>query len=401
MRGRRIMVSVAGAVLVAASLTAVAAPAGAADPLDVVDPKGFLGRTWTLPPAQAGQPYSFQMQATGGVPPYTFQFRDGSQHPGITYDDPSGRIYGTPELLHEGANAIYGTRWYVTDSADPPTVLPFNRTFMVLPLPMRVLTASLPNGAVGVPYAALITAAGGNKPFKFNKAAKFPKGLSISKDGVVSGVPKQGGTYQISVRVKDALQIPRVATRSIPLTISGPGGGGGGGSVKPVITAQGDVRCSGPVTMKLAMNGNAPNYYAVGFFKGTLGCSGSSGHPAVTPTQVKVSGTFNHSGGCAVYGVHDRSGSSTTSVSDLSLLWKAKGGTMLGSSVSYSNFRASGFGWQLPAAFTAGTSQVIGSYAGQGTSSATMASAIASAIQAGCGSTTDKVTVGGTLTINL
>lgn len=57
---------------------------------------------------------------------------------------------------------------------------------------LRVLTATLPEGQVGIPYEATLSASGGNGVHTWDLArfsSALPAGLSLSPDGVISGTP--------------------------------------------------------------------------------------------------------------------------------------------------------------------------------------------------------------------
>jgi len=67
-----------------------------------------------LPPAMVNTPYSFQLTASGGTPPFTWSIAAGVLPAGLALDAPTGLISGTPT-----AAASYGPTIQVSDSADP------------------------------------------------------------------------------------------------------------------------------------------------------------------------------------------------------------------------------------------------------------------------------------------
>jgi Tol biopolymer transport system component len=85
----------------------------------------------------------------------------------------------------------------------------------------RVTTSSLPNGKVGTVYSRALAATGGTVPYKWKKLTKLPKGLKLSKTGVITGTPKAAGTFSVGVSVKDAGKKPlrKTATRTFSLRI--------------------------------------------------------------------------------------------------------------------------------------------------------------------------------------
>src|SRR5260370_26352689 len=68
-----------------------------------------------IPDGMAGQPYSFQLQATGGTPPYSWKATDIRQY-GIEFDSATGLLHGNPLALGLGITAT------VTDAAGQTAV---------------------------------------------------------------------------------------------------------------------------------------------------------------------------------------------------------------------------------------------------------------------------------------
>ncbi|HUH80551.1 MAG TPA: Ig domain-containing protein [Solirubrobacteraceae bacterium] len=73
---------------------------------------------------------------------------------------------------------------------------------------LQVRTGGLPDATRGTAYSFQLTAAGGTSPYKWKKVGKLPKGLKLSKTGVVEGTPSikklASGRYPIQVTVSDA-----------------------------------------------------------------------------------------------------------------------------------------------------------------------------------------------------
>jgi len=82
--------------------------------------------TTTLPDGTVGTPYSAQLVATGGVPPYRWNIESGGLPPGLSLDGPTGVISGTPTLI-----GGYSFNVRVTDSAGNYVI----RSFELLILP--------------------------------------------------------------------------------------------------------------------------------------------------------------------------------------------------------------------------------------------------------------------------
>lgn len=72
-------------------------PSTAQQPLTLTVDPALAITTTTLPDATDGKAYSFQLQATGGVQPYTWSIATGALPTGITLS-PSGLLSGTPSV---------------------------------------------------------------------------------------------------------------------------------------------------------------------------------------------------------------------------------------------------------------------------------------------------------------
>ena len=68
-----------------------------------------------------------------------------------------------------------------------------------------------------------ITAVNGTQPYKWKKVGKLPKGLKLTKEGLITGTPSVKllpGSYEITVSVKDSAKKPKhIATRTLTLVI--------------------------------------------------------------------------------------------------------------------------------------------------------------------------------------
>lgn len=70
---------------------------------------------------------------------------------------------------------------------------------------LEVADGALPTGQVAVPYETTITPQAGSGPFTFEMASgDLPAGLSLTAGGVIAGVPTEGGSFNLSIRVTDA-----------------------------------------------------------------------------------------------------------------------------------------------------------------------------------------------------
>ncbi len=71
---------------------------------------------------------------------------------------------------------------------------------------LEIVPTSLPDGRVGVPYAAVLQARGGRAPYVLRGGGGLlPPGLSLHEDGRLDGTPTEEGDFGFDVVVSDAL----------------------------------------------------------------------------------------------------------------------------------------------------------------------------------------------------
>jgi hypothetical protein len=86
---------------------------------------------------------------------------------------------------------------------------------------LTVETNTLPEATPGVPYRAELAAGGGRLPYKWKKIGRFPKGLKLTKTGLISGTPSRKlspGERTLALKVTDANRTS--ATASLTLSVN-------------------------------------------------------------------------------------------------------------------------------------------------------------------------------------
>lgn len=137
-------------------------------------------------------------------------------------------FYGT-NFINSGLSELEAATNFVWGSFDgstnDPVVYPSGTSIADLEAQVlfQIITASLPDGRVGVGYPATqLEAAGGVLPYHSwtwaDGLPALPPGLSISPSGVISGVPMTAGTYGFAVSVTggDA----RTITRALSINVN-------------------------------------------------------------------------------------------------------------------------------------------------------------------------------------
>jgi hypothetical protein len=160
--------------------------------------------TLEVPEVGAGQPYSQQLIAAGGVGAYTWQIIDGSLPPGITLDS-SGLLSGTApsnaaayffkvEVANSGSTAA---RWFVINVSGSLQITTQS-------LPLTVLNQAM------TPFQ-LQAAGGQNYGWSVPFGWTLPPGLVLSSAGVLSGTPSAAGSYRFVIQMNSATQTEPVA----------------------------------------------------------------------------------------------------------------------------------------------------------------------------------------------
>lgn len=176
--------------------------------------------TMSLPSGNWGSPYSATVSATGGVAPFTWSISSGSLTTGLSLGPSttnSVTISGTP-----GAQVNSNFTIKVTDSTGAFGTQPLTITIGA-PLPLKVTTTSLPNGALNVAYpATTLQASGGVPPFTWALTATsgpLPTGLSLATNGAITGKPTVTGTFNFTVQVSDS-ETPAMVSAPANLSIT-------------------------------------------------------------------------------------------------------------------------------------------------------------------------------------
>ncbi len=267
-------------VVLGAVLAAVIAPAALAF--------GFTDDDFVMPEGIVGTPYSFQMKAREGCPPYSFFVISGSLPAGLTMPS-NGLISGTPTT--PGSSSFWID---VTDQCSDHSQREFSINIIQK---LTVTTTALTATTVGVSYAAALTATGGSSLIWSISAGSLPAGLTLSTDGIISGTPTTVGSSTFTVKVTDGG--PRSDTHQLTLQVLAP--------LAATTPAVPPAEVSRPFTTTLtATGGLAPYTWSVaeGTLPSGLALDGASGALAGTPT---VAGSFP-----LKLAVSDANGSSVT-----------------------------------------------------------------------------------------
>ncbi len=163
-----------------------------------------------LPNGTVGIAYSANITANGGTSPYTCAIT-GALPAGLSLS--ACTVSGTPTVA--GSVTVLVA---VTDSGSPAQNTSASETITIAPAALSI-TNTLPNGTVGVPYSAPITATGGVTPYSCSITGTLPAGLSLT-GCTVSGTPTTAGSSPITVKVTDSGSPTQNATQNETITIA-------------------------------------------------------------------------------------------------------------------------------------------------------------------------------------
>ena len=175
--------------------------------------------TASLPTGQPGTAYSTTLNATGGMPPYSWSLSSGTLPAGLTLNASTGAITGTPSA----AVASTPLTIVVTDSSSPALTQSAALTLTVSSASLVISTSSLPSGQTGVAYSSTLAATGGVSPYTWSLASgTLPAGLTLSAStGAITGTPSAAvASTPLTFKVTDSSSPALTQTANLTLTVS-------------------------------------------------------------------------------------------------------------------------------------------------------------------------------------
>ncbi|MER3410008.1 MAG: hypothetical protein C4306_07895 [Thermoleophilia bacterium] len=171
----------------------------------------------TLPDAEVGTFYSFQLEAEEGCLPYRFSFSSGRLPAGLQVT-PEGELVGSPAEA-----GLF--EFYVAVDDSPTCASPQSQgrfTLRVLP-DLAVASSELPRARPGAPYRARLEPLNPEEgwPLRWSvRGGTLPPGLTLAEDGTVAGTPTQVGLFTFVARVEEPFR--RFGERDLRLAVSDP-----------------------------------------------------------------------------------------------------------------------------------------------------------------------------------
>jgi Putative Ig domain len=166
--------------------------------------------TVAAPPGTVGSAYALQVRADGAGA-QTWSVGSGVLPLGLTLGETTGLITGTPSI--PGA---FPLELLATDSRG--VTVPVELTIVVYPK-LALATKRLAVARVGRAYRAIVKTSGSVSPVTFTAlSGRLPVGVRLNtKTGVLTGKPRNPGTYRVTIAARDGLQ--RTAKQTYVLTV--------------------------------------------------------------------------------------------------------------------------------------------------------------------------------------
>jgi hypothetical protein len=165
-----------------------------------------------LPSGTAGQAYTTNLVATGGIAPLSWTLANNPSW--LSINASSGALSGTPP-----AAGVVNFTARVTDANSITAEKPLQITIVAAADPLVIVTSSLPDWTVGRAYAQTLQSTGGsgNNAWSISNG-QLPAGLTLNPaTGAINGTPAAPGTFNFTARVESG-QLN--TTKPLTLTIN-------------------------------------------------------------------------------------------------------------------------------------------------------------------------------------
>ncbi len=157
--------------------------------------------------------YTQTLSASGGTGTYTWSITTGTLPAGLTLAASTGVIAGTPTTMGTSTFTVQ-----VQDSTSTTVSKMLSIAVTNPPPQLSVLTTTLAGGTIGVAYpAATLQASGGTPPYTWSiLSGTLPVGMSLNAQGIISGTPTTGGTFDFAVQVTDSTGMTATSSSFTP-----------------------------------------------------------------------------------------------------------------------------------------------------------------------------------------
>jgi len=179
--------------------------------------------TTGLPATSVGASYGAQLEATGGMTPYTWSLSAGSLPAGLSLNAATGQISGTATTVGTASFTVQVTGADGLSSTRALSIV-VKAEGVTPPEAPEITTTGLPGTSVGASYGAQLEATGGITPYTWSlSSGSLPPGLSLNAaTGEIGGSPTTVGTASFKVQVTGANGA--ASTRALSILVGVEGG---------------------------------------------------------------------------------------------------------------------------------------------------------------------------------
>ena len=175
--------------------------------------------TTSLSSGSVGEEYDAELDASGGIPSYTWSVVSGSVPNGLTFES-WGELLGVP--TKEGS-FTFGIG--LSDSATPAASVSETFTVVIGPSqPLAITTPGVSTGVQGSSYETTLVATGGTAPYTWSvTSGSLPEGVGVASYGDIFGIPETSGTFTFTATATDAASpTPDAVSGQVTLVIAPP-----------------------------------------------------------------------------------------------------------------------------------------------------------------------------------
>jgi uncharacterized membrane protein YciS (DUF1049 family) len=162
-----------------------------------IDPPKVMTRI--TPEGVTGTNYALALAGEGGIAPYSWRIVKGELPPGLKLDGSS--ITGVPQ---QSGDSEVGLMLRDARGGEAAGTLPMKMLTAERRERLRVQTQSLPLAVGGTSYRVVLSATGGQPPYRW-AASGLPEGLRVEND-VLVGYAAQQGEFSVTLTANDGSQ---------------------------------------------------------------------------------------------------------------------------------------------------------------------------------------------------